>query len=410
MPIYMGIDWSTQKHDVAFMNEKGGAIETIEIEHSQAGFQKLEASRQQLEVNVDECIVGIETAHTLLIDHLWAAGYPELYVVPPGVINANRGRNRQSGARNDRYDSLVIADTLRTDRHKFIPWHPGSAQLQQMRVMVSQAVFWTKESVRLANRLHALLARYYPGALKVFKCWPTRLNCQFILSYSTPEAAAQLTWPEFEHFAREQRYPRPKLLPDCFQRLQQPYPAALSGLTAAYAQEACQLAAALHNSLTVEAENLKQLNNLFQEHPDAYIFASLPGAGTWLAPALLTKLGEDRNRFPTANSLQTLAGTCPVTSQSGKKRAIYFRRSCDHLFRHIATQWARSAVGTSSWAATYFRQVRQRVGADNHAYRCLANRLLAILWKLWQEGIEYDEAVHLQNRLKRCQPLPQTTQ
>lgn len=42
------------------------------------------------------------------------------YVLPPGVINANRGRNRQSGTPNDRYDSLVIAETLRTDLHKFI--------------------------------------------------------------------------------------------------------------------------------------------------------------------------------------------------------------------------------------------------------------------------------------------------
>ncbi|MBI3958167.1 MAG: hypothetical protein HY328_05100 [Chloroflexi bacterium] len=64
------------------MNEKGGTIQTAVIEHSQAGFAKLEALRQQLQVEPGECIVGMETAHSLLIDHLWASGYEAIYVLP----------------------------------------------------------------------------------------------------------------------------------------------------------------------------------------------------------------------------------------------------------------------------------------------------------------------------------------
>jgi hypothetical protein len=37
----------------------------------------------------------------------------------------------------------------------------------------------------------------------------------------------------------------------------------------------------------------------------------------------------------------------------------------------------------------------------SHAYRCLANRWLAIAWKCWQSPQPYDEAVHLQNRKRR---------
>lgn len=407
MPIYIGIDWSTQKHDIAFVNEKGGTIETFVIEHSEAGFAQLEAKRQQLQVKPEDCIVGMETAHSLLIDYLWTKGYESLYVLPPGVVNANRGRNRQSGARNDRYDSLVIAETLRTDRHKFAAWHPGSAELQQMRAMVNQAFFWTKETVCLSNRLHALLSRYYPAALTVFKSWPTRLNCEFVLAYPDPGLASRLTWSEFEAFAKQHRYPRPKQLPACFQRLQQPYPQVRSGVKLAYVRDAQNLAMTLRTSLEIEQKNLRQLQEVFVEHPDAHIFASLPGAGDWLAPALLVKVGEDRQRFPSSASLQALAGTCPVTSQSGNRRSIYFRRSCDHQFRQIAQQWARTAVKESAWANSYFQDALKRLGSANHAYRCLANRLLAILWKLWQSNIDYDESVHLQNRIQRCQPLPE---
>jgi len=34
--------------------------------------------------------------------------------------------------------------------------------------------------------------------------------------------------------------------------------------------------------------------------------------------------------------------------------------------------------------------------SKSHAYRCLANRWLGIIWKLWQTGQVYDEAYHLQ--------------
>ncbi|MBV7334761.1 IS110 family transposase [Chloroflexi bacterium TSY] len=65
---------------------------------------------------------------------------------------------------------------------------------------------------------------------------------------------------------------------------------------------------------------LQQLNSLFLQHEDHPIFASLPGAGELLAPSLLVKFGEDRRRFPHSSMVQTLAGTAPVTNQSGKVR------------------------------------------------------------------------------------------
>jgi transposase len=55
----------------------------------------------------------------------------------------------------------------------------------------------------------------------------------------------------------------------------------------------------------------------------------------------LAKFGDDRQRFPTPSSVQALAGTCPVTERSGKRKVIKFRQACDREFRYIAQQWAR---------------------------------------------------------------------
>jgi transposase len=402
--IYIGIDWSQEKHDVSFLNEEGASVLEFVIKQEVAGYKQLDEKRQQFGVGASECVVGIESAHTLLIDYLWGQGYTQIYVLPPGVVAANRGRNRQSGAKNDRYDSRVIGETLRTDLHKFYPWHPGSETLQAMRVRVKQAEFWTKESTRLANRLQTVLLRYYPAALAVFPSWPTPLVCHFVIAYPTPAAAKGLSLADFKSFAKSHRYPKPRSLPACYERLCAPYPQAQAGLVTAYASEALPLAKALLASLQNEQENLRQLQKLFEQHTDAHLFAALPGVGAWLAPALLVKFGEDRKRFPAPEPLQSLAGTCPVTNQSGKKRSVLFRRSCDHAFRQITQQWARSAVAQSDWAAAYFDELSKRGLTPTHAYRCLANRLLAISWKLWHDKLLFDDAVLLQSRLLRRKP------
>jgi transposase len=148
---------------------------------------------------------------------------------------------------------------------------------------------------------------------------------------------------------------------------------------------------------------LKELRVLFEAHPDYLVFNSLPGAGDLLAPALLAKFGDDRRRFPTPASVQALAGTCPVTEASGKWKVIKFRFACDREFRHTAQQWARCSLKQSVWANAYYEQVRPHCRSKSHAYRCLANRWLAIAWKLWQSREPYDEAYHLHQRALRSQ-------
>jgi hypothetical protein len=60
-------------------------------------------------------------------------------------------------------------------------------------------------------------------------------------------------------------------------------------------------------------------------------------------------------------------------------------------------------VPQSEWAAAYYSAALARGLSENHAYRCLSNRWLGIIWKLWQSRQFYDETYHLQqiNRHRR---------
>ncbi len=404
MLVYLGIDWSEKKHDVVFQNEKGEQILYVQIEHTLNGFLKLDKVREQLGLSPAECVIGMETSHNLLIDFLWSRGYEQVYILPPKQVERSQGRRRQSGARNDRGDADLIAEIVRTDRHRLYPWQPGTPLLQQMRAQLGSVRFLTQEIVRLNNRLRAILLRYYPGILQAFSKLETQIALTLLQKYPTPQAAAQMDFAAFLAFARQHRYSQVKKLPACYARWQAPYSPAMPAIVAAYQTEAVYLAQLLLQLMKFKQQQLAQLERLYKQHPDRFIYDSLPKAGPLLSAGLLVKFGEDRQRFPSPHLVQSLAGTCPATQQSGKHKFVYFRRACDREFRYLAQEWARLTISDSVWATDYFNHVFPHSRSEHHAYRCLANRWLEIVWKLWQDRTTYNETYHLQRRAQRLLP------
>ncbi len=142
------------------------------------------------------------------------------------------------------------------------------------------------------------------------------------------------------------------------------------------------LATCLLTFVQQKLQAVRQLQQFFAAHSDQAIFASVPGAGELLAPKLLVMFGTHRSRYSRPADIQALAGTCPITIQSGKKKAVKFRRACNHEFRHTAQCFALTSVSRSTWIATYFYQAKERGLSNSQAYRSLANRWLAIIWTL----------------------------
>jgi transposase len=404
MVIYLGIDWSEQKHDLCFLNEAGAAIARLTILHTPDGFLKLDITRQQLGATTADCWVGLETAHSLLIDFLWARGYTQVYLIPPNVTKSSRGRYCQTGAHTDQSDAFVLADLLRTDRHRLQPWRPDGLLTRQLRSSVNLVAQLRRDTVRFSNRLRAVLLRYYPITLQMFSGLDTKIALRFVQEYPTPQAAASLTLAEFQAFTRAQGYTHPQDVMRNYARLQQPQPQADPDVIAICQAEAVQLAKLLEHVVQAEMTQSHTLLKLYHQHPDYPIFDSLPGVGDYLGPALLVHFGDDRQRFPTPACVQALAGTCPVTAASGKRRWIHFRHACNHDFRQVTQQWARASLSQSAWAQAYWIQIRPRCASDSHAHRCLANRWLAIAWKLWQTHQPYNEDYHLQQRAAHSKP------
>jgi transposase len=407
MKVYIGIDWSQEKHDIVLMNEAGAQIAYLCIPNKLEGFMQFDAQRAKLGLKVSECVIGIETAHSLLVDYLVEKEYPLVYVLPPNQVRANQGRFRQSGARDDPADARLIAEILRTDRGRLRQWNPDRLLTRQIRAQVRWILELQNQIVRLSNQLEALLRRYYPAALQVFRTGlSSQITPEFILAYPDPYIAKDLSLNEFKTFAKQHNYPNPRNLAACFQRLQDNPPSASPDVVALYRPQAQQLAHLLLETTRTRLMNLTELRKRYLQHPMHSIFDSLPGCGDLIGPALLAFFGDDPDRFPDAQSAQALAGTAPITERSGKLRFVRFRFACDKDWRYICQEWARVLIQheLSPIASAYYEQIRPHAHSRAHADRCLANRWLAVAWKCWHSGLPYDPAYHLSQRAERSKP------
>jgi transposase len=102
--------------------------------------------------------------------------------------------------------------------------------------------------------------------------------------------------------------------------------------------------------------------------------------------------------FRTAEALQNYAGTSPVTRQSGRSRLVAMRRACNKTLRATVHLWADLSRHSCVWAQAYYLKKKSDGMAHAAALRCLGQRWVKILWKMWQTRTAYDEALHLKNQ------------
>ena len=202
MKTLIGIDWSRKHHDVRLHNEEGALVSRFRIAHNWDGFQQLGQAIAQVNPEPSNCLIGIETADNMLVDFLWSGQY-RLYILSPTLVKSSRGRQRVSAAKDDDSDAALLADILRTDRQRLIPWQPDSQPVCQMRVLISFIDDITASIVQYSNRLQASWLRYFPQVLNAFSQVSTKLCLHFLKAYPTPAAAAALSLPELTAFCHQ---------------------------------------------------------------------------------------------------------------------------------------------------------------------------------------------------------------
>ena len=393
---FAGFDWAKDHHDVVVVDRIGKIVKQFSFEHTAPGW------RQFQEHMAEFAAVGlaIEARHGTILERLLEL-QSCVYAIHPQRAKAYRQRKVPSGNKTDQVDAWSLADALRLDGADWRALSPQDPLTQELRLLCQAEVALIQERTALINQLQHALYEYYPAALEAFEEWTLPSAWAFVVAFPTAEVLAQGGKRKWEKFLHAQKLARP----ETYQKRLQIFARAKEFVGApALVRAKSRLAVARAKQLEVLQQQIDEhrqaIQRLFLKHPDVEVFSSLPGAGEKIAPRLLAAIGEDRALFPDAQSLQCLAGTAPVSYQSGQVHRVRLRQQCNKFFRHTVHLWANLSRACCPWAATYYHALREKGKSHACALRALGHRWLKILWKMWQTRTPYDPALHARNQLQ----------
>ena len=126
------------------------------------------------------------------------------------------------------------------------------------------------------------------------------------------------------------------------------------------------------------------------------LLRTIPGIGDRAAQVLISEIGVDMSRFPTAAHLASWAGLCPGNNESAGRRKSGRTRKGNAEVRDILTECAWSAGKTGSYIGAQFHRLHRRFGkkGGGKAAVAVAHTLIVIVWHVLHDRTGYRELGH----------------
>lgn len=404
---YVGLDWADRVHQVCLRAAGSTRDEQLELPNTPEALHAW-AHRLRARFPAGRIAVAVEQTRGPVIYALSQHAHLALFPLNPAMAAKYReAAKAASGTKNDLLDASLQCELVRLHRDWLRPLVPLPAATRELQLLVEARRGWVEQRTALCNQLKAALKGYYPQALAlVGEDVGTPLAWAFLRRWPTLAAVQRARPQTLRDFYHVHRVRSAELIA---QRVAVVSTAtALTDDPAVLATQPVLVAAvvgqleALHPVL---ADYDQRIAACFARQTDAALFASFPGAGPQLAPRLLAAFGPDRGRYASAQQLQQYSGIAPVQEQSGNTRITHWRWHCPKFLRQSFHEFARCSINQSAWARAYYLLQRERGKKEQQAFRALAYKWIRIMFRCWQTGQPYDEAVYLAALRQRGSPL-----
>ncbi|SDL57131.1 IS110 family transposase [Tessaracoccus oleiagri] len=390
-PVFAGIDWGSENHQLCVVAADGTQVLQTRVSHDVAGLRQLDQHLTRFGTRLP---VAIERAEGLLVEHLQAAGHA-VFPVSPRIAARARERYKVASVKDDRFDAFVLADTLRFEHQHWRALAVPSPLLAEIKALTRDRDRLSETQQTIESQLRMILEAYHPAPARLFSSVDRQITLSFVTDYPTPANASSVKATRMAGFLTRHHYTGRVPAQTLADRLRQNLLSGAPGTVAGKSFSALAFTQVLQLLNTQLAEFDDAIAAATAEHPDAKIFASLPGVGPVLTAVLLAEIGEDRARFPEPAVLLAEAGLAPVTRASGRSRSVRFRYAANRRLREATMWWAFNSIKLSPWAAAAFREARDQRGQRYHrALRGLAARWTRVLWRCWTNHEPYDPTRH----------------
>jgi transposase len=392
----VGIDWASQHHQVCIVDREGHRTEAT-VPHTSAGLAALAEKLVALSPDAPERVaVAIEVPRGPVVETLLERGV-HVFALNPKQLDRFRDRHTVAGAKDDRRDGWVLADSLRTDQPRFRRVRHEDPLIIELRELARLDDDLREELARLSNRLREQLPRVRPDLLALcpaadepwFWALLERTLARRLTSLAFKAVRAVLKAHRIRRLSAETvhaalQIPPLRVAPGTLEAACAHIAVLLPRLRLVHAQR--------HRTVGPQIDRLLAdlaREEVAGEHRDVTILRSLPGVGRLVAATVLAEAAR-----PLAerdyHTLRTQAGAAPVTRQSGKKAAVMMRWACNGRLRNAIYHWARVSVQVDAHCRAHYDRLRQRGHEHARALRGVVDRTLAVLMAMLTSRTLYD--------------------
>lgn len=161
--IYAGVDIAKADHVIGAVGETGEeAAKPMPFKNSKEGFERCVAWLEGVAETQDEVVVGMEaTGHywQACFSYLTSCGY-RVAVINPMQVRAVRKLKSLSKVKNDRIDSVVIAETLRIG--SFDETALATDELQSLKTLTRYRQSLKEQVAAVKTHVVCLMDTYFP--------------------------------------------------------------------------------------------------------------------------------------------------------------------------------------------------------------------------------------------------------
>lgn len=401
---FVGVDWGAEVHAVCVLDDNGEVLGERVFKHSGDGIAEMCAwTLARTEGDPHAIWVAIETPHGAIVDTLLERGFL-VHALNPKQLDRFRDRFTVPGAKDDRRDARVLADSLRTDKQSFRRLRTDEPLTIELREWSRLTDELQEERTRLANRVYQQLLRYFPQMLELADDYGKDSFLALWELLPTPAAAMQAKEKTVARLLKEHRIRRFDAATVLETLRRKPLYVA-PGTTEAATAHLQSLAARLRlvnlqlrdahqrlDKLTNElaAESTKEGSpGQANEQCDVEILRSLPGVGRIVLATLLAEASQllaSRDY----HALRTLVGVAPITRRSGKRTVIVMRYACHPRLRNAVYHWSRVASQVDARTRADYTALRARGHSHGRSLRSVADRLLRMACAMLRSGTLFD--------------------
>jgi len=284
------------------------------------------------------------------------------------------------GHKTDRVDAARIAELLQYGlvRASFVP----PAEIRELRDLVRRRVHLQQDRSRVSSRIHRLLELHNIKLSSVLTKMTSKTARSILEGLATakaiqPEALALLATHKKVRGKQEQLRKALRCHPtDHFRFL---------------LRELLEEQDRLSGKMKLMEERIAEQMAPFAELIDR--LREIPGVDRLTAWTLISEIGVDMSRFPTAGHLASWCGLCPGNAESAGKRHSGRTSKGNRYVRRalVQTAWAAARITRQrTFFTTFFYRISSRAGMKKAAV-AVAHRVLSIVYLMIRDGSRYRE-------------------